>query len=49
MRDFDPTLVADVEENGWAEVKAGRWRLTPSGWLRIDELVTALTTSPEGG
>jgi oxygen-independent coproporphyrinogen-3 oxidase len=49
MRAFDPTLVANAEENGWAEVKAGRWRLTASGWLRIEELVTALTTSPEGG
>ena len=38
-----------AEENGWAEEKAGRWCLTASGWLRLDELVSALTTSPEGG
>ncbi len=46
---LDPRLVALAEESGWAETKAGRWCLTPSGWLRLDEIVAALTTSPEGG
>ena len=46
---LNPALVASAEENGWAETVGGRWRLTPSGWLRLDEIVTGLTTSPEGG
>lgn len=46
---FDANLIARAEENGWAESVAGRWRLTATGWLRLDALVTALTTSPEGG
>jgi oxygen-independent coproporphyrinogen-3 oxidase len=36
-------------EQGWAEVKGGRARLTPAGWLRLDELVAGLTTFPDGG
>jgi len=46
---FDARLIADAEERGWAEAKSGRWHLTALGWLRMDEIVTALTTSPEGG
>ena len=44
-----PGVVAKAEEQGWAEEVSGRWRLTTSGWLRLDEIATALTTSPEGG
>ena len=49
MRAFNQTLVTNFEENGWAESKDGRWSLTAQGWLRLDEIVAALTTSPEGG
>ncbi len=31
-------------ENGWAEVRDGRLRLTALGWLRLDSLSTDLTT-----
>ncbi len=34
---------------GWAEITDGRFRLTPEGWLRLDELAGALTTDTEGG
>jgi len=30
-------------DRGWAVVVDGRGRLTPSGWLRLDSLVAALT------
>ena len=33
----------------WLEPSQGRIRATPAGWLRLDELVSALTTSPESG
>jgi oxygen-independent coproporphyrinogen-3 oxidase len=42
-------LLHEAERQGWGFSEAGRWRLTPLGWLRLDELVTALTTSAEGG
>ena len=29
---------------GWAETVAGRVRLTPEGWLRLDALVASVTT-----
>ncbi len=32
------------EEVGWVKVKNGRVHLTPQGWLRMDTLVTALTS-----
>jgi oxygen-independent coproporphyrinogen-3 oxidase len=44
-----PAIVAKAEEQGWAEEVSGRWRLTTAGWLRLDEIATALTTSLEGG
>ena len=44
----DPNLLAKAESRGWGRRVGDRWRLTPSGWLRLDELVTALTTSAEG-
>jgi oxygen-independent coproporphyrinogen-3 oxidase len=46
---FDSAIVAQAEERGWAITESGRWRLTALGWLRLDEIATALTTSPEGG
>jgi len=42
-------VVGEAERAGWAAWSGDRWRLTPTGWLRIDELVIALTTSAEGG
>ena len=42
-------IAASAVEQGWAENVSGRWRLTTSGWLRLDEIATVLTTSPEGG
>lgn len=33
---------ASWSAQGWAEVEAGRLRLTPEGWLRLDALVAAL-------
>ena len=47
-RKFDPTLLAEAEDHGWGRREADRWHLTPPGWLRLDEFVTALTTSAEG-
>lgn len=34
---------------GWLRRRSGRLVCTPEGWLRLDALVTGLTTSPEGG
>ena len=34
---------------GWLTVSEGKVRATPEGWLRLDALVSALTTSGEGG
>jgi oxygen-independent coproporphyrinogen-3 oxidase len=34
---------------GWLLVERGRARLTPAGWLRLDELALSLTTSAGGG
>ncbi|MFO7588815.1 MAG: coproporphyrinogen-III oxidase family protein, partial [Gemmatimonadota bacterium] len=34
------------EEAGWAWREAGRLRLTPAGWLRMDALVTELAAGP---
>ncbi|MEW5919198.1 MAG: coproporphyrinogen III oxidase, partial [Gemmatimonadota bacterium] len=38
-----PEIVEKWREQQWAEVDAGRLRLTPHGWLRLDALVGALT------
>jgi oxygen-independent coproporphyrinogen-3 oxidase len=46
---FDAALLSEIEENGLAEKVGRRWRLTASGWLRLDEIAAALTTSAEGG
>ncbi|MGH7721045.1 MAG: coproporphyrinogen-III oxidase family protein, partial [Gemmatimonadaceae bacterium] len=40
-----PDVVSRWTGAGWAEVEAGRLRLTPSGWLRLDALAADLTVS----
>jgi len=47
--DLDPTVLEAALASGWIVVAAGRARLTPAGWLRLDALVAALTTSGKGG
>ena len=40
-----PKLLATLERwtsAGWAVVEAARARLTPQGWLRLDELVASI-------
>ncbi|MGH7674684.1 MAG: radical SAM family heme chaperone HemW, partial [Gemmatimonadales bacterium] len=37
-----PPLAAWTQQ-GWVEVRGGRLRCTPTGWLRLDGLVAALT------
>jgi len=49
MQCIEKDVVGEAERAGWAAWSGDRWRLTPTGWLRIDELVIALTTSAEGG
>ncbi|MCZ6918285.1 MAG: radical SAM family heme chaperone HemW [Gemmatimonadetes bacterium] len=34
---------------GWLALEGAVVRATPEGWLRLDALVSALTTSPDGG
>ena len=36
---LEPAVVSRWEAEGWAETVAGRLRLTPEGWLRLDALV----------
>lgn len=48
----DPTAGAELERalnRGWLLADGGRLRATVDGWLRLDALVTGLTTSPVGG
>ncbi len=46
----DPSLnaqaafAADCESAGWAREEAGRWRLTPGGWLRLDGILARLAS-----
>lgn len=40
---------ARLAGSGWVVFAADRLRATPEGWLRLDELVTTLTTFGEGG
>ena len=37
-------FLARCEAAGWARREAGRWRLNPSGWLRLDGILAALAT-----
>jgi oxygen-independent coproporphyrinogen-3 oxidase len=41
----DRRILEDWEAQGWGEQDAGRIRLTPRGWLRLDALAAALTES----
>jgi oxygen-independent coproporphyrinogen-3 oxidase len=43
-----PALDAAVDA-GWLEMEGPVIRPTPHGWLRLDAIITSLTTSPEGG
>ncbi len=42
-------FLQEVVGAGWVTELGDRVRLTPEGWLRLDQIVTALTTSVEGG
>jgi oxygen-independent coproporphyrinogen-3 oxidase len=42
-------VLLDATRVGWLAEAHGRVRLTAEGWLRLDEIVAALTTSVEGG
>ena len=37
-----PSITQAWSEAGWAEVREGRVRLTPEGWLRLDALVASI-------
>ncbi len=37
-------FAADCEEAGWTHQEAGRWRLSPSGWLRLDGILARLAS-----
>jgi oxygen-independent coproporphyrinogen III oxidase len=41
-----PPVAAQWVARGWVEVRDGRMRCTPEGWLRLDALVRDLTTPP---
>jgi len=43
LADHAPFL-ARCESAGWARREAGRWQLSPSGWLRLDGILAALAT-----
>jgi len=45
----DARALLAAEGRGWLTGGPGRRRATPAGWLVLDELVPALTTSPGGG
>jgi oxygen-independent coproporphyrinogen-3 oxidase len=49
LGDLEPTVLEAALDSGWMVVAAGMARLTPAGWLRLDALVAALTTSGKGG
>ena len=36
-----PGVVDAARREGWLDLRGDRARLTPPGWLRIDEIVTA--------
>jgi len=46
--DLPPQLRAAVDR-GWLTVEVGKIRPTPEGWLRLDAIISSLTTSAEGG
>ncbi|MCC6319321.1 MAG: radical SAM family heme chaperone HemW [Gemmatimonadaceae bacterium] len=43
VEDQDTPMVESWCQTGWGAVREGRLRLTPTGWLRLDALVSALT------
>ncbi len=53
LEDVDREMHAEVLEagdlQGWLAMDAGRLRLTPAGWLRLDQLAGVLTTLANGG
>jgi hypothetical protein len=49
LGDLEPTVLEAALDSGWMAIAAGLARLTPAGWLRLDALVAALTTSGKGG
>jgi oxygen-independent coproporphyrinogen-3 oxidase len=44
-----PSWLREAVAAGWVQAHDGSLRLTPVGWLRIDELLPRLTTFLEGG
>lgn len=42
-------LIARMDQQGWVRASNERLQLTPLGWLRLDEIVSVLTTSALGG
>ena len=46
---LDREALARAAQAGWMVLVDNRWCATPEGWLRLDELTVALTTSAEGG
>jgi oxygen-independent coproporphyrinogen-3 oxidase len=46
---IDPARERAWIGEGWLSKDGDRYRLTPRGWLRLDELVSSLTTSAQGG
>jgi oxygen-independent coproporphyrinogen-3 oxidase len=43
---LSPETTASWAAHGWAELDAGRLRLTAEGWLRLDALVAAAAAAP---
>jgi coproporphyrinogen III oxidase-like Fe-S oxidoreductase len=46
---ISPEFQRRWKEEGWLEEDPNRFRLTPTGWLRLDEIAALLTTSAESG
>ena len=44
-----PSALHSMVEQGWLTLAGHKARATLEGWLRLDSLVAALTTSVEGG
>jgi oxygen-independent coproporphyrinogen-3 oxidase len=45
----NPDFEQKWQGEGWVEVGPDRFRLTPTGWLRLDEIAVLLTTSADSG
>jgi oxygen-independent coproporphyrinogen-3 oxidase len=46
---IDTNRVADLSATGWFAVDGKRLRLTTEGWLRLETILSRLTTSAQGG